>query len=336
MGDFQFIEDAITGATTILAPRRKTRPNIAHNTESSICPFCPGIAEKEEEVYRIDAPISSEENSIIASEQSWRGNLEIASSFTPRNDESSHWQVLVLKNKYPFAPHHEIIIHSPDHHKNIDELPLEQVSLLLHVYKERFLALSPHGKVYIFHNHGIEGGESVSHPHTQLVVIPQDIKTQIPPLEEVHGEHFTTDYFTIFCPKSSQWPDEVWIAPRSASMRQGQDKSSGQATKNGGGFGFIEPEQIDDLALVLQRVIQLLDMRHGHEFPFNYYISPDENWYMRIVPRIKRLGGFEIGTNIFVNTQDPKETIAFIKSHFENPDVEKIQRENKAEYATEV
>ena len=291
MADFQFIEDRITGITTILAPRRKHRPNIANNTEAATCPFCPGIAEKEEEVYRIGG-----------------------------NGGDSNWQVLVLKNKYPFAPHHEIIVHSPDHHKNIDELPIEQVGLLLHSYKERFATLSKEGKVYIFHNHGLEGGESVSHPHTQLVVIPQDIKTQIPLLEEIPEEHFETDYFTIFCPESSQWPDEVWLVPK----------------KNNGTFGSITDEQLADLALALQRVVQLLDIRHGHEFPFNYYISPQDKWYLRIVPRVKRLGGFEIGTGIFVNTQDPKETMQFIVENFATPDVEKIQRENRAEYATGV
>jgi UDPglucose--hexose-1-phosphate uridylyltransferase len=153
-----------------------------------------------------------------------------------------------------------------------------------------------------------------------MVVIPHDIKTQIPRLEGIPEERFDTDFFTIFCPKSSQWPDEVWIAPK----------------QENGQFGNVEEAQLQDLALVLQRIIQLLDIRHGHEFPFNFYISPEEKWYLRIVPRVKRLGGFEIGTGIFVNTQDPTETMRFIKSNFENPDVERIQRENRAEYATGV
>ena len=73
-------------------------------------------------------------------------------------------------------------------------------------------------------------------------------------------------------------------------------------------------------------------MRHGSEFPFNFYISPRKGWYLRIVPRVKTLGGFEIGTNVSVNTQDPKETIAFIKEHFETPDEEKIKTVHRAQY----
>ena len=42
--------------------------------------------------------------------------------------------------------------------------------------------------------------------------------------------------------------------------------------------------------------------------------------------------GAIIGTGIFVNTQDPRETIAFIKEHFENPDYEKIRHLHRAVY----
>lgn len=79
-------------------------------------------------------------------------------------------------------------------------------------------------------------------------------------------------------------------------------------------------------------MIQIFDLRHGHEFPFNFYIYPGNDWYLRLIPRVKTLGGFELGTNVFINTQDPKETMAFIKEHFESPNVEKIKGEHQAEY----
>jgi UDPglucose--hexose-1-phosphate uridylyltransferase len=79
-------------------------------------------------------------------------------------------------------------------------------------------------------------------------------------------------------------------------------------------------------------MIQLLDMRHGNEFPFNFYIYPGIDWYIRIIPRLKLLGGLEVGTSLFVNTQDPKETFKFITEHFGNPDEEKIKTLHKATY----
>lgn len=291
MADFTFLHDSFAKLWVVLAPRRQSRPNIAKSTEPAICPFCVGQEGQEEELYRIGG-----------------------------EPGDTNWRVRVLPNKYPFAQHHEVIIHSPDHHKNIDELPVDYVQLLLQAYKARFMALQDKGKVFLFHNHGIEGGESLPHPHTQLVVIPPEVEPSIPLLESLPSDYYSTDFCTIFCPEVSQWPDEVWVAPK----------------RNGGGFAGSTDEELADMSLVLQRVIQLLDIRHGHEFPFNFYISPEKEWYIRIIPRIKRLGGFEIGTGIFVNTQDPKETIAFIKEHFATADVEKIEREHRAEYATGV
>jgi UDPglucose--hexose-1-phosphate uridylyltransferase len=86
------------------------------------------------------------------------------------------------------------------------------------------------------------------------------------------------------------------------------------------------------LAFVLSRLIQIFDMRHGAEFPFNFYIYPGGDWYLRIIPRIKTLGGFEIGTGVFVNTQSPEETINFIKLHFDAPEEEEIKAKHRASY----
>ena len=44
----------------------------------------------------------------------------------------------LLPNKFPFTPIHEVIIHSPDHHKNFDELPLAQSELILKVFSSVF------------------------------------------------------------------------------------------------------------------------------------------------------------------------------------------------------
>jgi UDPglucose--hexose-1-phosphate uridylyltransferase len=75
-----------------------------------------------------------------------------------------------------------------------------------------------------------------------------------------------------------------------------------------------------------------MSVRYGEGFSFNYYIAPGKDWYMRFVPRKKILGGFEVGTGVWVNTQDPKETMQFVKNHFENPDEELIRAEHMAEY----
>ncbi|EKD86628.1 MAG: hypothetical protein ACD_37C00210G0006 [uncultured bacterium] len=229
-------------------------------------------------------------------------------------------EVVVKKNKYPFAPIHEIIIHSKNHHKNFDELELSKVVDIFKVFKARYLEHKHKGQVYIFHNQGKNAGESLPHPHTQLAVIPNEIRLDIPPLKLESEEVKELSYFYIFCPDTSEWPDEIWVAPN----------------REGRSFDETSDAEIKDLAFIVSRLVQIFDLRHGHEFPFNFYIYPGKGWYLRLIPRLKVLGGFEIGTGVFVTTQDPAQTFAFIKEHFDNPDFEKIKSQHTADYGKSV
>lgn len=285
--DFKLIQNPVTKSWVISAPRRAKRPDEAKGVEP-VCPFCIGREANEEEVYRVGG-----------------------------ESGDSKWQIRVLPNKFPFAPIHEVIIHSPDHHKSFDELPLSQSELILKTFRQRFQTHQDKGQVYIFHNHGERGGESLPHPHSQLAVIPEHVKMDIPRLHvSSEGEFQETIHFMLSCPATSQWPDEVWVFPK----------------KRGRVFSEITDEEIKDFAKTLYRLIQIFDLRHGHEFPFNFYIYPGGDWYLRLIPRVKTLGGFELGTGVYVNTQDPKETMSFIREHFESPNEEKIRIEHQADY----
>lgn len=342
MADFEFRKHPVTGKPVILAPRRSKRTNMGKKP-AEICPFCPGQEDQDGELYRVSA-------------ESTKGTTSTTGS------RDSNWAVRVIPNKFPFTPHHELVIHSPDHHKNFDELPFEQVELIFQTYRLRYRAHEKAGQVYLFHNRGHASGESLPHPHTQITVVPNEVKLDILPLDmriytgvqsakfkvqndgsklksssqkkllTFNFEFLTTsgkdndcdvletDHFLVFCPESSGWPDEVWVAPK----------------EQRGEFGSISDQETTDLAFVVSRLIQIYDLRHGYEFPFNFYIAPGKNWYLRLIPRLKILGGFEVGTNVMVNTQDPKETFAFIREHFWKPDPERIKGEHKAEYLKSV
>ena len=301
MSDFELLQNPISKKWVILAPHRASRPDVAKGVEP-VCPFCVGREGEEKEVYRV-----SEKGS---------------------NPSDASWLVRVVPNKFPFAAIHEIIVHSPDHHKNFGELPLSQVELIFKTYRQRYNTYRHKGQVYIFHNRGEAGGESLPHPHTQLAVLSMRVKMDIPRLASdgelstvaKNQQAYETKHFTLFCPKTSQWPDEVWIAPR----------------VRGRAYGEITDDEIGDLSYIITRIVEIFNLRHGSEFPFNFYIYPGGDWYLRLIPRSKVLGGFEIGTGIFINTQDPEKTIMFIKEHFENPDREKIKAHHRAEYKRSV
>ncbi|OIP57582.1 MAG: hypothetical protein COX79_02330 [Candidatus Levybacteria bacterium CG_4_10_14_0_2_um_filter_36_16] len=288
MSDYKFVNIPSLENWVILAPKRSKRPDI-HEKKKKLCPFCVGNEKKDPDVYRIGG-----------------------------EGLDQNWSVRVVKNKYPFAPIHEVIIHSPQHIEHLTDLPLSQIQLVIEAFVNRFNAHIKEGTVIIFGNSGHDAGESIGHTHSQLAVVPRDVPVVVPRLEEIldyTGEHFMVKDFKLICPPYSQWPDEVWIIP----------------TARGKIFSEITFEEIESLSYVLKHLLRILAARHGHEFPYNFYIYPYRDWYLRIMPRAKIAGGFEMATGIFVNTQDPRDTMKFIKQHFFEEDEEKIKI-NKAEY----
>ena len=259
---FEFRQNPVNRKWVIIAPRRSLRPNIEGGLEPA-CPFCPGRESwTPKEVFRIGHD----------------------------GKEDSHWEIRVVPNKFPFAPIHEIITHSPDHDSSLFTYNHEQIKRIFRVYKMRFCEYEKKGQVYIFHNHGPGAAESLPHDHTQLAVIPPNITLDIPIMGEVENQFKDSRHFILSCPNTSEWPYEVWIIPKN----------------RGRTYGEITEEEIDNLAAVYQETLVKMQNFFGVDFSFNHYIYPGGDWYLRLIPRVKVPGGFELGTGVFVNTVDPK------------------------------
>ncbi len=194
-----------------------------------------------------------------------------------------------------------MIVHSPDPLKDVEDLPLENLEWLLQTYRQRYQTHRHDGQVLIFANHGIMAGPSLTHPHSQLVVIPKQINLDALNREPVNNVVEENTFFTVYCPDFSQWPYEVWIAPKVEHTF----------------FGDVKDEEIKDLAQLFQTTIKRLHGCFNHpltlkfraqgEFAYNYYIYHAENWFLRIIPRWVHRAGFELGTGLNVNMIDPKD-----------------------------
>ncbi len=287
--DFKFINIPSLENWVISAPKRARRPDVHGKTAKAVCPFCPGNEKHDPDVFRIGG-----------------------------DDHDENWSVRVINNKFPFAPIHEVILHTPQHFQSLTQLSVEQVRLVIEAFVNRFNTHIKQGTVCIFSNSGHDAGESIGHTHSQLAVVPKEIPIVVPSLEDFvdyRGEFLNVKEFELICPPYSQWPDEVWIVP----------------ADRGKLFGEISYAEMENLAYILRRLVFIFEARHMQDFPYNFYIYPHRDWYLRILPRAKIAGGFEVSTGIFVNTQDPKDTMEFIKKHFFEEDEEKIKL-HKAEY----
>ncbi len=228
------------------------------------------------------------------------------------------WKVRVIRNKFPITDFHEVIIHSPDDVRDIPQLPIAHVMLILQTYKARYLANQKNGQVIIFNNVGEVAGASINHPHSQLVVVPKQINLDSLQLEAIVNEVVDSKYFVVFCPNFSVWPFELWIAPK----------------KRGEFFGDIENDALNDLAFVLQNALKRLlshlnSKGHFHigvsviQFKngpaYNFYIHHGKDWYVRIVPRLIHRAGFELGTGLSVNTIDPVDAAEALKQEKVDP-----------------
>jgi len=273
----KYVPDILSRRWVIVATQRLARPENVGKTKKTLrqaqgkCPFCPGNEGMTPgEVFRLGAG----------------------------EKDRPGWQVRVIPNKFPITDFHEVIIHSPSETLDIHEMPISHVELLIKAYRERFNFYRKKGQVLIFCNHGEHSGASLKHPHSQLVLIPAQINLDTLTREPLNNIVEENDFFHVYCPDFSQWPYEVWIAPKKENTI----------------FGDLNDEEIKDLAGVLQKTIKQLKHIFDHHpltknmtFAYNYYLYPKENWYWRIIPRFIHRAGFELGTGLSVNAIDPTE-----------------------------
>lgn len=278
----KFVPDSKSSRWVIISPARVDRPHDnqrfpSEKIQSKIvgqCVFCPGNEKiNPTELFRVGG-----------------------------ETEDSNWKIRVIPNKFPITDLHEVIIHSPLHTEDFDSLPKEQLNLILTTYRARFNyhISQNNGTVLIFNNHDAHAGASITHPHSQLVVLPRQVNLDTIPREPVQNIVAETKLFFVYCPDFSQWPYELWMAPKTA----------------GGSFGEATDEELRELSDLLQKYLGVIIKKFSKpgsmhaageetDIPYNFYIYHGKDWYLRIMPRLIHRAGFELGTGLSVNIVDP-------------------------------
>lgn len=316
------------GLWTIVAPTRGNRPfdfsNEAGNKNKKEvdpdCPFCPGNESETPE--------------------------EITSIRIKEEDETS-WKVRVFPNKFPALDpegssaaiegdvfksigglgYHEVIAETPRHDRELANLSVKDIELVIRTYLDRFRRLSdkPEIKyVSIFKNHGRRAGASLEHPHSQIMgttFLPNTLKQEYGLAEEYLNEAGSCLYceviraekreaerivlenedFIVICPYGSRFPYETRILPKNHSNV----------------FRDLSDEEINGLSSALKETLTALRRKLG-DFPYNFTIhtapphssvlsEKSYHWHLEIMPRITTPAGFERGTNNFINIVSPEK-----------------------------
>ena len=287
-----YVPDSKTKRWVIISPVRNHRPDQSHSDKVPIhlCPFCPGNEHlTPPEIAHITKP-----------------ELGITNQELGKN--TSSWCVRVIPNKYPITDIHEVIIHNPDHVRDMSLLTPLEVSDVITMYQDRLRVHETDGQAIIFCNHGKEGGASLSHPHSQLVVVPNQVPIDAISKEPIDHIIKETDHYVACCPKFSQWPYELWIAPKRTGLQ----------------FLEASPEEVRDLSALLPSLLRSLHTIYdetsnkeddGGQFAYNYYISPGSDYRIRVIPRFIHRAGFELATEISVNQVNPAEAATEVRSH---------------------
>lgn len=284
----------ITGASVILSTERGDRPGAwtdgAERGGDPFCPFCPG------------------------NEASTPPEIE--------RTGGDRWNTRVIPNKYPAIqasngiPAHEVVIDIPDHDLAFEDLGQERLESAISVWQRRAgvqAALPARRFVCVFRNEGRGSGQSIAHPHSQIVAldhVPERIRRELEgfssrpcPLcalieNECRSGKRMIDHsgsLVLIAPPASKAPFETWIT----------------SARHQAGWTEANPGQMAEL--LLSAVQRLRSVHPGAPFNLGLVTRPLRtegaerfHWYAEVTPRLTNLAGFEMLTGEWINIESPE------------------------------
>lgn len=330
--------DRLNDSHVIIAPERLHRPDFAHSDPAEVpntasCPFCDGNESMTPpEIFAI-RPYGSHAN-----ENGWQSRV-VPNLYKAVQIEAPHLHHFGLNEYWEGFGAHEVIIDTPHHHTSMEEWSREEIRTWLKTLGQRVADLRRDFRIEfisLFKNEGFPAGSTQPHSHTQLIGLPLVPKTERERLNrEVEYFHSSgqsllgsmvqheeeaeeriigkNGQFSAYCPYASSYPFEVVI---SSSHKTGQIDTLGI-------------ESIDQISHLLYHVLKRLKHQLG-ALSFNLWVATpplagtrneypiDEvhRFAIRIMPRLYRLGGFEMATGVMINPVAPEVAAKLLKEGF--------------------
>jgi UDPglucose--hexose-1-phosphate uridylyltransferase len=331
-------KDPIIGRWVIVATKRARRPHDLQvpkgKSKGGFCPFCEGNEKKTPpEVYAV------RNHGTGPDEPGWRVRV-VPNKFPVLQIEGEvEKRAEGMYDRMHGLGAHEVFIETPEHLTSMTPLPDDHVTDILSAYQARLIDLQRDGRMrygMLFKNVGLEGGASLEHTHSQLIVtpvVPARVDEEINGArrfyeyrdrcvycdildQELSGDDrivMTTDHFVAIAPYASRFPFETWILPRRHESH----------------FERSSRHEIEDLAFILKRVLKRIEGALDcpplnymiHTAPFNVDPLDHYHWHIEIIPRVTRTAGFEWGTGFYINPVPPEAAAEYLRNNFEDAEV---------------
>lgn len=301
-------KDYLQEKYVIIAPRRSRRPSgivcpACRDTVSpKDCGFCPAHADKAKSLLTVG----------------------------PARD----WRIKVLANRFPAVSEanpkaygtQEVIIETPDHRKQFENLSDAAIAELIEAYARRTRAITSDPKikyVIVFKNTN-QAGASILHSHSQIFAtdfVPPQIEDKLRRAAEYTHQNGTCPYCDIikketkgprrvyeddrvaaFAPYASMHNYELWILPK-RHVRDITGLNAGERRS---------------WAKVLKKAIAFVAKKG---LPYNFYFhqivrGADLHLYMKLTPRGGVWAGVEIGSGVIINPVAPEDAAALYRKAF--------------------
>ena len=338
--------DPVVGYWTIIATERGWRPIELQSrkiTDERPCPFCEGKeSETPQEIFAIRKPGTP------ANAPGWEVRSIFSKQAILTEEKTSVGRYgQGIYDLMDGVGHHEVIVETPAHRLDLDELALDSIEKVVRTYVARFRALEADERftyALLFKNHGLVSGAArdvIRHARSQIIampITPKRIKEELASAknyferrerclfcdilrqEKTDGTRQVEENksFFAFCPYASRSPFEIWIFPKAHSAD----------------FGNLEEGAVRDFASVLKNCLSRLrglledppfnfvmhtaPFRHKKKEVYWKTIEEDTHWYLQISPRLTQSAGFEWGTGIHINPTPPEEAALLLREVLEN------------------
>lgn len=226
---------------------------------------------------------------------------------------------------------HEVVVETPDHGAHPADYSIPHLAELIGAFRQRARAATASGfpHVTIFRNQFAPAGASLLHPHTQIVGLPHATAaiTRMHDNARRHraatGRCLTCDVIAgdiadgsrviargpnlvAYAPYASRFSFEVWIAPLAHPTQPFLRDAAQQDVELA--------ELVRDVVFRIRSALRDPAMN----WVLHAGIGPDpdqpDHWRFEILPRLARIGGFELGSGVFVNSVAPEDAASRLRA----------------------